>query len=219
MNKIAMINMIKQQLRTGDVLADNILDLYESIPREDFVPTNFSDFAYSDLQIPLPHNQRMLTPLEEGKILVGLKLQGNETVLEIGTGTGFFTAILSRLCKKVISVEYYEEFSREAYLKLKKHNCLDNVQLITGDGSQGWLPSAPYDVIIFTSSIKSVSKTQKIQILPGGKLFAIVGNAPIMQGLLHKLNKDGSFEDTGHLIFETEVPPIIDKTKRQEFVF
>ncbi len=85
----AQTNMIKQQLRTGDVLDEKIINLYDLLPRHEFVPHAFQHFAYSDMQIPLAHNQRMLTPLEEGKILQALALQGNETVLEIGTGTGF----------------------------------------------------------------------------------------------------------------------------------
>ena len=74
-------------------------------------PKQIAHFAYSDMQIPLTHGQRMLTPLEEGKILQALNLKGNETVLEVGTGTGFFTALLSKLCKKVISVDYYSDFT------------------------------------------------------------------------------------------------------------
>ena len=99
------INMVKQQLRTGDVLNSSILDLYTEIPREEFVPNQFKHFAYSDMQIDLAHEQRMMTPLEEAKLLQALDLRGNEVVLEVGTGTGFLTALLSRLCKKVISID------------------------------------------------------------------------------------------------------------------
>lgn len=118
----ARINMVKQQLRTGDVLNESILNLYDVVPRHEFVPEQYSHFAYSDMQIPLNHGQCMLTPLEEGTILQALNLKGHETVLEVGTGTGFFTALLSKLCKKVLSVDYYSDFTNTASHHLKNIN-------------------------------------------------------------------------------------------------
>lgn len=212
----ARINMVKQQLRTGDVLNESILSLYELIPRHEFVPEQLAHFAYSDMQIPLPHDQRMLTPLEEGQILQTLALKGYETVLEIGTGSGFFTALLSKLCKKVISVDYYAQFTTHAAAKLKQHHC-DNVALITGDAGQGWLESAPYDVVVFTGAVEKINETIKLQILPGGKLFIIEGKAPVMQGILYELSHDEIWQDS--LIFETEIPLLINQTKTKEFVF
>lgn len=182
----ARTNMVKQQLRTGDVLNESILNLYHLIPRNEFVPEKYMDFAYSDMQIPLGHDQCMLTPLEEGKILQALKLTGNETVLEIGTGSGFFTALLSKLCKKVISVDYYAEFTTNAARKLQAHGC-HNVELITGDGSQGWLEQAPYDVVLFAGALTELNETHFLQIVPGGKLFAIEGRPPVMQAQLYEL--------------------------------
>ncbi|KTC78933.1 protein-L-isoaspartate O-methyltransferase family protein [Legionella cherrii] len=212
----ARINMVKQQLRTGDVLNESILNLYELVARHEFVPEQFVNFAYSDMQIPLHHGQRMLTPLEEGQILQALDLQGHETVLEIGTGSGFFTALLSKLCKKVISVDYYADFTAHAAHQLKKHHC-NNVELITGDASQGWLESAPYDVVIFTGAVEKINETQRLQILPGGKLFAIEGKSPVMQGRLYELDHEEHWHD--RIIFETNIPLLIDKSKPKEFVF
>lgn len=216
MSTNARINMIKQQLRTGDVLNEQILDLYDLIPREDFVPELFSQFAYSDMQIPLTHGQRMLTPLEEGKILQGLELHGNETILEIGTGSGFLTAMLSKLCKKVISVDYYSEFTQNAAAKLKKHNC-NNVELITGDGCRGWLEKAPYDVVIFTGALEELTQTHRLQVIPGGKLFAIIGKSPVLQAQLYQLSHDEIWTST--ILFETDIPALVDQLKRKEFVF
>ena len=210
------INMVKQQLRTGDVLNSSILDLYTEIPREEFVPNQFKHFAYSDMQIDLAHEQRMMTPLEEAKLLQALDLRGNEVVLEVGTGTGFLTALLSRLCKKVISIDYYASFTASATRKLAEHLCT-NVDLHTGDACRGWLESAPYDVMVFTGSIESLNDTHRLQLVPGGKLFAIVGNEPVMQGQLHTLDHDGIWH--AELIFETNIPPLIDKLKPKDFVF
>ncbi|MFT4060421.1 MAG: protein-L-isoaspartate O-methyltransferase [Legionella sp.] len=212
----ARINMVKQQLRTGDVLEESILNLYNLVPRHEFVPEQYAHFAYSDMQIPLGNDQRMLTPLEEGTILQALNLQGTETVLEVGTGSGFFTALLSKLCKKVISVDYYAEFTTNAARKLKTHHC-HNVELITGDASQGWLESAPYEVVIFTGAKEQLTETQWLQVLPGGKLFAIEGKSPIMQANLYELDHQGEWHQS--LLFETDIPLLIDKLKPKEFVF
>lgn len=212
----AQINMIKQQLRTGDVLQDSILNLFEEFPRENFVPSSMKNFAYSDMQIPLAHDQRMMTPLEEGTILQALNLKGHETVLEIGTGTGYLTALLSRLCKKVISIDYFSDFTKQAGEKLKKFEC-NNVELITGDACRGWLDKAPYDVVVFTGSFEEVTETQRLQVLPGGKLLVIVGKEPVMQAQLHELDDLGVWH--AKVLFETNIRPLIDKSKSKEFVF
>lgn len=208
--------MIKQQLRTGDVLNERILELYDEIFREDFVPPTMKEFAYSDFQIPLLHQQCMLSPLDEGRILQALALQGTETVLEVGTGSGFLTALLSRLSKHVISLDYYAEFTTTATEKLTKYNC-KNVELITGDAYQGWLEKAPYDIVVITGAIEKITETHRLQILPGGKLLAIVGKQPIMQCLLLTLDHQGNWAEK--LVFETCIPSLINKLKPKEFVF
>ncbi|MBA2648746.1 MAG: protein-L-isoaspartate O-methyltransferase [Legionella sp.] len=215
-NQSARTNMIKQQLRTGDVLDESILNLYNLIPRNEFVPEQYSQFAYSDMQIPLAHGQKMLSPLEEGKILQGLQLTGNEIVLEVGTGTGFFTALLSKLCKKLISVDYYSEFTASAGRLLQSYDC-NNVTLITGDGSRGWLENAPYDVLIMTGSIPRLTETHMMQIIPGGKLFAIEGLSPIMCGNLYQLSQNETW--TKSILFETDIPSLVDKQKPEVFIF
>lgn len=212
----ARVNMVKQQLRTCDVLNETILNLYEQVPRHEFVPENFKHFAYSDMQIPLAHEQRMLTPLEESSILQALDLQGHETVLEIGTGSGFLTALLSKLCNKVISVDYFAEFTVNAARKLTAHQC-ENVELITGDASQGWLDKAPYDVVVFTGALPSINETHLLQVLPGGKLFAIEGKSPIMKARIYEYGHD--LEWSNSVLFETEIPQLIDKSSTKEFVF
>lgn len=215
-NHSARINMIKQQLRTGDVLNEYILDLYDLLPRTDFVPEPYTHFAYSDMQIPLEHGQRMLTPLEEGIILQSLDLKGIETVLEIGTGSGFLTAMLSKMAKKVISIDYYGDFTQNAARKLKAHEC-NNVELITGDGCRGWLENAPYDVIVMTGAIEKLTDTHKLQVLPGGKLFAIIGKSPAMQARLFEVDHHSVWTET--TLFETDIPPLVDQLKPKVFVF
>ena len=210
------INMIKQQLRTGDVIDESILELFREIARDEFVPAKYKDFAYSDMQLELAHQQRMMTPLEEAKILQALNLTGNETVLEVGTGTGFLTALLSRRCKKLISVDYFADFTANAKLNLSKYKC-DNVELLTADAHKGYLEKAPYDVVVFTASLEKLTDSHLLQIVPGGRLFAIVGKEPIMQGQLHSLDHDNKWHKK--MIFETNIPSLINETKPNGFIF
>ena len=215
-NQTARINMVTQQLRTNAILDETILALYDQVPRHHFLPEALSHFAYSDMQIPLAHDQRMFTPLEEATILQALQLTGNETVLEVGTGTGFFTALLSQLSKQVISIDYYAEFTSTAQKQLKKHNC-NNVDLITGDGCRGVIERAPYDVMVLTGAIEALTETHRLQILPGGKIVAIEGEGHLMQARLYTLNPKQEWVST--LLFETNIPPLIDQLKTKEFVF
>jgi protein-L-isoaspartate(D-aspartate) O-methyltransferase len=213
---VPCMNMIKQQLRTGNITCQKILSLYKEINRETFVPEQMKHFAYSDIQIKLPHHERMMTPLEEATILQSLNLQGHETILEIGTGTGFLTALLSRLCKKVISIDYYKEFTAAAKIKLSKYQC-DNVELLTEDASSGWLALAPYDAVVFTGSIPEVKKSQQLQVIPGGKMVVLVGQTPLIQAQLHTIDHQGNWHQT--LLFETDLPYLKNAQERHRFVF
>lgn len=214
--EVERTNMITQQLRTGDVLNEQILTLFNEISRHNFVPSHLQHFAYSDMQIELPHQQRMMTPLEEALLLQALNLSGTEIVLEVGTGTGFLTTLLSRLSKKVISVDYFQDLTANAAHHLSQHEC-NNVELFTGDACHGWFDRAPYDVMVLTGAIEAITETHKLQILPGGKLFAIVGKNPIMQGQLHHLSHDNIW--SVDVVFETCLPSLIDHSKRVDFVF
>ena len=216
-NQIPRINMIKQQLRTGNVLNETILSLYDTLPRHAFVPDELKHIAYSDLQLPLPHQQRMMTPLEEATILQELALKGHEHVLEIGTGSGFLTALLSRLCQHVTSIDIYSDFTEHARKALATHQC-ENTTLLTGDASRGWLDGAPYDVVIYTGALPQLTDMHRLQVLPGGQLFAVVGEAPIMQGQRHTLNHQKAWQT--RLLFETELPLLITHaTAPKTFVF
>ncbi|MFY7698121.1 MAG: protein-L-isoaspartate O-methyltransferase family protein [Legionella sp.] len=215
-SQAAQTNMIKQQLRTGNIVDQSILDLFDNIPRGDFVPPHYKNFANSDLQIPLLHEQRMMTPLEEATVLQALQLNGHECVLEIGTGTGFLTAMLSQLCQKVISIDYYEDFTTAAKLSLHAHHC-NNVELYTGDASGGWLEQAPYDVIIFTGGIDELTESHRLQLIPGGKLVAIIGKESAMQAQLHTVDHHNNWQVK--VLFETNLPQLINKSKPKHFVF
>ena len=216
-NQLPRINMIKQQLRTGNILDKRVLSLYDKIPRHLFVPDALEQVAYSDLQLPLAHNERMMTPLEEASILQALNLKGHEHVLEIGTGTGFLTALLSHSAKHVTSIDYYADLTQAAEKKLKTHGN-NNITLITADASKGWLDKAPYDVVIYTGALKKLNKMQQLQVIPGGKLVAIIGETPVMQGELHTLGHDEVWQIQN--LFETDLPLLMGQTPSADnFVF
>ena len=215
-NQNSRINMITQQLRTGNVLNENILSLYSELPRHDFVPDNMQDFAYSDLQLSLAHDECMMTPLEEATVLQALALEGHENILEIGTGSGFFTALLSRRCQQVTSIDYYADFTEHARKKLTKHRC-NNVILHTGNAYHGWLDKAPYDVVVYTGALRTLEKMQRLQVLPGGKLFAVIGEKPCLQGQLHTLDHHETWYT--EVLFETLLPPLINTTPPKTFTF
>lgn len=208
--------MLKQQLRAGHVLKEDILALFDTYPREAFVPEAMKPFAYSDLQLDLGHGERMLTPLEEGTILQALNLKGHEIVLEVGTGSGFLTCLLAKQAKKVISIEYHADFIAAAEKNLKQQHC-DNVELIKGDGRFGLLEKAPFDVIVMTGAIDQIDKTLTMQILPEGRLVTIVGKGPIMSCRMLTLNAKGQWRDS--FLFETNIPLLIDKQRTEEFIF
>ena len=202
---LSRTNMLKQQLRAGNVLNETILDVFNSTPRELFVPAKFKPFAYCDTQIELAHDQRMMTPLEEGLLLQALELTGHEVVLEVGTGSGYLTTLLSKLCKQVISIDCYVEFTRTAQQRLNSLQ-IHNVEFITDNACSGWHDKAPYDIIIFTGAIPTISDVLRLQLSSGGRLFAITGSSPSMQGILSHQVSPNSWQDT--LLFETDLPPL-----------
>lgn len=207
----ARINMIKQQCRAWNVLDDDILDLFKKVPREHFVPHRFESLAFADTQIPLGHDQVMLAPKEEARILKAINIQPNDRVLEIGTGSGFFTALLAQKAKHVDSIDIFEDFVDTANKKLAELK-IHNVTVCTADGSLGYKKNTHYDVIVLTSSVLEIPKMFLHQLADHGRLFVFIGNSPLVEATLithHKTTK----------LFETWVPAFIDKEKRKAFVF
>ncbi len=213
---IAQTNMVKQQLRTGNVVDNSILGLYQALPRESFVPRTYKQFAYSDFKIPLAQQQKMLTPLEESVILQELDLQGNENILQIGTGSGFLTALLAQNSAHVISVDYYKDITEQAESNLKQFN-IKNVSLETGDAHRGWMDDAPYDVIVMTGAVETLDEIFKPQIMKSGKMFAIVGTYPVMKGSIFSLDQDEQWQEK--ILFDTCVEPLLTNHTKSTFNF
>ena len=205
--------MIEQQIRPWEVLDQRVLDLLSTVPREDFVPPSYRNLAFADINIPLGENQVMMSPKVEARILQALNLKENESVLEVGTGSGYVTALLASLAKQVISVDINPEMTRQAGEKLTAHG-FKNVTLETGDAARGW-GHTPYDVIVITGSLPLLPDEFKHALKVGGRLLAIVGDPPAMGVVL--ITRVGESEWAEEILFETDLPALINAPQPERF--
>ncbi len=212
----ARFNMVEQQIRPWEVLDSRVLSLLETIHREDFVPVRYRKLAFADIAVPLDCNQVMMRPKIEARMLQALGLGEDETVLEIGTGSGFVTACLAALAKRVVSVEIFEELHAEASMKLNdKH--ISNTELFVGDVMNGWQPEQAHDVVVVTGSIPAVPEQFKGWVNPGGRLFVITGESPAMESkLLTRLDVTNWTEES---LFETDLPRLVNSEPPPVFEF
>ena len=211
----ARFNMVEQQIRPWEVLDQDVLDLLFVVKREDFVPPAHRLLAFADLEIPLGDGERMWTPKMEARVLQELKLAPGETVLEIGTGSGYFTALLASRAADVTSVEINPRLSSDAQAKLSRAG-LANVRLEQGDGARGW-SDAKYDAVVLTGSTPVLPDSCYRQLNPGGRLFAVVGDPPAMTARLVRWTAPGAIvvED----LFETVIAPLRNAVQPERFVF
>jgi len=212
----ARFNMVEQQVRTWEVLDERVLDLLETTHREDFVPVRYRKMAFADIAIPLEHGQSMMKPVVEGRLLQALELQPDETVLEVGTGSGFITACLAQLAQRVVSVDIHETFTSGAAAKLKEKD-IGNVEFETGDVMSGWQPEQAHDVLVVTGSVQDIPDHFRGWVNPCGRMFAVCGEGPAMEArLLTKLNATEWREES---LFETDLARLINAGTAPEFEF
>ena len=212
----ARFNMVEQQIRPWEVLDGRVLSLLESIRREDFVPVKYRKLAFADMSIPLEAGQVMMRPNIEGRVLQALDLGEDETVLEIGTGSGFITACLAALAKWVVSVEIFEELHETAEAGLEEKN-IRNTELFVGDVMRGWQPEQAHDVVVVTGSVPLVPEQFLGWVNPGGRMFVITGESPAMEArLLTRLDITEWREES---LFETDLARLINAEEPAEFVF
>ncbi|WP_292995772.1 protein-L-isoaspartate O-methyltransferase [Nitrosomonas sp.] len=209
-------NMVAQQIRTWNVLDDNVLDLLYKIKREEFVPAENRAMAFVDMEIPLGYGQVMLTPKMEARIVQELHVKKTDKILEVGSGSGYLTALLADQGAHVFSVEIIPELKTFAENNLKAHE-ITNVTIELGDAARGWPKNGPYDVIVLTASTPALPDTFQKSLNPGGRLFAIVGEDPVMEALLITCIAPGEFTTTK--LFETSTPPLINALQPTRFTF
>jgi protein-L-isoaspartate(D-aspartate) O-methyltransferase len=215
----ARTNMVEQQIRTWDVLDQEVIDLLYAVPREQFVPQKHRSLAFSDLELPLQEGkggQRMWQPKLEARVLQELGVRKTDRVLEVGTGSGYLTALLAHRAQHVLSVEIDPALAAFGRANLARHGA-DNVELAAGDAARGWPSGAPYDVIVLGGSTPILPQAFLSQLAPGGRLFAVVGEAPVMSARLVVCTMPGSFHNTD--LFETVLAPLANCERAPRFRF
>ncbi len=212
----ARFNMIEQQIRPWDVLDPQVLDLLFVVKREEFVPAAYRNLAFADMEIPLADGQQMLAPKIEAKMLQEVGVRKTDKVLEIGTGSGYMAALLAARAEHVITIENRPDLAATARQNLAAAG-VNNVTVQVGDGLLGWAASAPYDVIVLSGSVDQIPAALLKQLRPGGRLVAVVGQAPVMETQLLTHTADGIFNTVN--LFETVIPALDSTQQPNRFTF
>jgi len=212
----ARFNMVEQQIRPWEVLDQRVLDLLLRVRREEYVPARYRALAFADMEIPLGHGETMLAPKIEARMLQELALAPGDRILEVGTGSGYMTALLASLGSHVCSVDIVPEFTQTASAKLTAHG-VTNLTLETGDAARGWDRHAPYDAIMVTGSMPVLPDAFLKSLRPGGRLIAVVGEPPVMEAQLITCVAAGAYSTTG--LFETCIAPLRNAVQPERFVF
>lgn len=205
----ARANMVENQVRPWEVLDGRVLDTLGRVRREDFVAPEHRQLAFADLCLPLGHGEVMMKPVLEGRMLQALDLQGNERVLEIGTGSGFFTACLAGLAAEVVSVDIHADFTAAAGQRLRAAG-VTNAKLHTGEAVNDWQPEGQFDVVVATGAVAEVPPRWMGWLKPGGRLLAIRGESPVQRVTLITHEREEA-------LLETDLPYLVHAAPLQRF--
>lgn len=212
----ARFNMIEQQVRPWEVLDERVLTTMNKIPREKFVPQEYKNVAFADIEIPLGHNQVMMPPKLEGRLLQSLNLKPQDRVLEIGTGSGYLTACLASLAASVVTIEYFSDLSQNASQHLQDMG-FNNIDFRVGNAAEGWDEHGSFDVIAVTGSLLEPDRHFHKLLRNQGRLFVIIGQAPVMEAQL--ITRITDKQIITESLFETSIPPLETLTIKKEFEF
>lgn len=208
--------MVERQVRTWEVLDPAVLDAMRSLPREQFVPTRYRSLSYADTQIPLGDGHVMMHPKVEGRLLQALDIQATDSILEIGTGSGWLTALLAHLGGRVHSVDIQEAFTRAAQQTLDALD-INNVRLETRDGAVLDDFNDGYDCIAVTGSMPVLHDSFRQKLNIGGRLFVIIGKPPIMEAQLYTRVSENNW--TVDDLFDTDIPALVNAWNPKRFQF
>jgi protein-L-isoaspartate(D-aspartate) O-methyltransferase len=212
----ARFNMIEQQIRPWEVLDQQVLDLLFVVKREDFVPAAYRNLAFADMEIPIGSGQVMLAPRVEARLMQELAIKNTDKVLEIGTGSGYMAALLAARADHVVTVESRPEIAEFARQNLERAG-VANVTVEIGDGANGWAQRGPYDVIVVSGALPFLPDALLKQLRLGGRLAAIVGEAPVMEAQLATCSAEGVYNTVN--LFETVVPTLDGANAKPGFSF
>jgi protein-L-isoaspartate(D-aspartate) O-methyltransferase len=214
-NFAARRQMVEQQIRTWEVLDPRVLDAILQVPREAFVPPGYREMAFADAPIPIGHGQSMLAPKLQGRILQALAPAPTDSVLEVGTGTGYLTACLGLLAHSTRSFEIRAEFAAIAQANLRATPAAKarvEIRDAFGDAELG-----EYDAIAVTGSMPVYDPRFERSLRLGGRLFAVVGTAPVMDAIL--VRRVDTTEWVRESLFETVIEALVHAPQADRFVF
>ena len=219
----ARANMVEQQIRPWEVLDQDVLDLLYAVPREDFVPPSCRNLAFTDMEIPIGEGEKMWAPKIEARVLQALAPKRSDRVLEIGTGSGYLTALLAHRSARVTSVEIRPSLATFGKANIARHG-VDNVTLLVGDGARGLPPGTaaeePYDIVVLTGSVPVLPRALLAELAPGGRAFAVIGEAPLMTACIVTRTGSGSASSFRTLpLFETVIAPLVNCEQPSRFAF
>ena len=200
--KQARKNVIEQQIRPWGGLNVRANQALSDIPRENFVPEEYLSLVFADIEVPLAGGAKMFSPKIEGRILDSLDMQGHETVLEIGTGSGYFTSVLAKLSQSVVTIELDEQLSELAQNKVKELN-LNNITFIKDDALTYNFDNEQYDIIVIGCSLPNKNENFFRLLKPSGKLFMVVGAINQMQATLVQRTNENEWQSKS--MFETHL--------------
>jgi len=212
----ARFNMIEQQIRPCEVIDQRVLHTLKTVPREKFVGDEYQGLAFADIHVPLSGNNTMMKPMQEGIMLQALDVQQGDRVLEVGTGSGFITACLCALGGQVTSYEIEEPLSTAAAERLAELG-IDGADLVVGDIFAADLQQGSYDAIAVTGSIPTGSAYFERLLAPGGRLFIVEGEEPVMNAILVTRSEQGELHRRG--VCETLLPPLQNAPQPDHFKF
>jgi protein-L-isoaspartate(D-aspartate) O-methyltransferase len=212
----ARFNMIEQQIKPWKVFDEQLLGAMSSLPRELFLQEEQRGLAYADIGIPLGHKQAMLAPRELARIIQALELSKDDKVLDIGTGSGYSSALLSKLCKQVFSVEIIADFVKRSQ-KIHKKLAIQNVMIEEGDACDGWMAHAPYDAILVSSALPALSDNFKRNINKQGRVACILEREVGLEAVIATLDEhqDWNYE----VLFPINAKKMINADVTNTFVF
>jgi protein-L-isoaspartate(D-aspartate) O-methyltransferase len=211
----ARFNMIEQQIRPWEVLDPVVLDLLFEVKREQFVPAPHAALAFADMEIPVGQGESMMQPKLEARILQELCVQPGEAVYEVGTGSGYMAALLARRAGHVTSAEIHDDLLAGAAANLERAG-ITNVTLLAGDSARTPLGESAYDVIVLTGSTPELPQAFLDRLNAGGRLFAVVGDAPVMKAVVWTRGASGIARTE---VFETLLKPLVNAQDRARFRF
>jgi len=213
--ELARHNMVEQQVRPWEVLDSRVLEALTAVRREDFVPAGYRNLAFADLALPLAHGEFMMKPVIEGRVLQAVAPTRADSVLEIGTGSGFLTACLARLAGSVHSVELHADLADAARARLHDAR-VATATVEAADAVRAFRPAEAFDVVVATGAVHALPPHWREWVRPGGRLFAIVGDSPVQRAVLCTRGSDGLWSEDG--LFETDLAYLTGAAPSRRFV-